>query len=77
MLKPVMDNLPPAVTDVIARVNKELHGHDPLTVITTSVLGTMLLLRLLGVMKRFTTILLFGLVAAYVWPYVEEHLLKK
>ena len=76
-LKPLLNNLPPAVTDALAKVNSELHGHEPLTVIITTVLGTLLLLRLLGLAKRLTTILLFALAAAYVWPYAEEHFLKK
>ena len=44
-LKPLMDNLPPAVTDTIAKANKELHGHEPLTVIITTALGSLLLFR--------------------------------
>ena len=44
-LKPLMDNLPPVVTDTIAKANKELHGHEPLTVIITTALGSLLLFR--------------------------------
>ena len=76
-LKPLLNNLPPVVTDALAKVNSELHGHEPLTVIITTGLGTLLLLRLLGLAKRLTTILLFALGAAYVWPYAQEHFLKK
>ena len=76
-LKPLLDNLPPGVTNALAKVNSELHGYEPLTVIITTVLGSLLLLRLLGLAKRLTTILLFSLGAAYVWPYVQEHFLKK
>lgn len=77
LMKPLLDNLPPAVTDVLAKASKELHGHDPLAVIVTSVVGTLLVLRLLGVLKKFTTILMLGLAGAYLWPYAEKHLLKK
>ncbi|CAK0780192.1 hypothetical protein CVIRNUC_004964 [Coccomyxa viridis] len=76
-LKPLMDNLPPVVTDTIAKANKELHGHEPLTVIITTALGSLLLFRLLGLMKRLTAVLMFGLGAAYLWPYAAEHLFKK
>ena len=35
------------------------------------------LCRLLGLMKRLTAVLMFGLGAAYLWPYAAEHLFKK
>ncbi|CAL5221737.1 g3986 [Coccomyxa viridis] len=81
LLQPVLDNLPPQAKEALAGVNSQLQGHlqshEPMTILLTGAVGTLLLLRLLGVLKRFTTILLMGLASAYVWPYVQEHFLKK
>jgi len=77
LLKPVLDNLPPSVRDSITRATGQLQGHEPLTVLLTGGVGVLLLLRLLGVLKRFTTMLVMGLAAAYVWPYIQEHFLRK
>ena len=81
LVKPVLANLPPSVTDAIANANKELQGHlqghEPLTVVLIGGVGMLLLLRLLGVLKRFTTMVMMGLAAAYVWPYAQEHFFKK
>ena len=74
LLKPALDNLPPAVTDAIT---KAVHGYEPMTLVVTGAVGSVVLLRLLGVLKRFTTMVMMGLAGAYAWPYVQEHFLKK
>ncbi|BDA43127.1 hypothetical protein COCOBI_04-1380 [Coccomyxa sp. Obi] len=52
ILQPVWAALEPHMGDHIERLNQQLHGHAPLSVIGLTILATFLLMKLMGAAKR-------------------------
>ena len=74
ILQPVLGALEPHLGENVEKVNQQLHGHPPLTVIGITIAVTFLLMRLLGAAKRVTGLLVVGVGLAYFWPYVMQQL---
>lgn len=73
-LHPAWEALRPYVGDSINQLNHQLRSHEPLALVAITAVIVLVVVKLMGTFRRITNLLVLGLLLAYLYPYVVQHL---
>jgi hypothetical protein len=71
---PVWDALRPYVGESLHKLNEQLKNHEPLALVALSAIASLVILKLYGTFRKITNFFLLGLLLAYLWPYIAQHI---